>query len=78
MEDSFKREFKDDINGIVDLMIQQDAIREQISELKKELKGKYDIPVATLTKISTIIRKQSLNEEEEKWEEIKNLVEICN
>lgn len=78
MEDSFKREFKNDINGIVDLMIQQDAIREQISELKKELKSKYDIPVATLTKISTIIRKQSLNEEEEKWEEIRNLVEICN
>ena len=78
MDDSFKQEFKNDINGIVDLMIQQDSIREQISELKKEIKGKYDLPVATVSKIATIIRKQSLDEEEEKWSEIKNLVEICN
>lgn len=78
MEDNFKQEFKDDINAIVDLMIQGDSIREGISELKKEMKGKYDIPVATITKIATIIRKQSLDEEEEKWSEIRNLVELCN
>lgn len=77
MDNSFKQEFKDDINSIVDLMIQQDSIRETISELKKSMKGKYDIPVATITKISTIIRKQTLEQEQEKWEEVRELVEIC-
>lgn len=77
MDSSFEKEFKDDINSIVDLMIQQDSIREQISEIKKELKTKYELPVSTISKIATIIRKQSLSEEDEKWSEIRNLVEIC-
>lgn len=77
MDNSFKQEFKDDINAIVDLMIQQDSIREGISELKKSMKGKYDIPVATITKICTIIRKQTLEQEQEKWDEVRELVEIC-
>jgi hypothetical protein len=58
-------------------MIQGEAIRESINELKKDIKSEYDIPVATITKISTIVRKENLQEEEEKWEEIKDIVAAC-
>jgi|TARA_R110000782_G_scaffold67570_1_gene136430 hypothetical protein len=66
------------INAIVDLMIQGDSIREEISELKKQLKASHDIPVATITKVATIIRKSILEQEQEKWDEILELVEQCS
>ena len=78
MEHALKEEEKTEINRIVDLMIQAESIRESISELKKDIKNEYAIPVATITKIATIIRKQNLTEEEEKWEEIKEWVEVCS
>jgi len=71
-------EIKKEITKIVDMMIQMDSLREAISELKKEIKTEYDIPVATITKIATIIRKQSLDDEEAKWMEIKEYVEMCS
>lgn len=78
MENAFKDEIKKEIDRIVDLLVQRDSINESISELKKDIKAEYGIPVATLTKITTILRKQSLEEEDAKWQEIKELVEACS
>ena len=78
MEHALKAEVKKEINRIVDLMIQADSIRESIAELKKDIKNEYAIPVTTITKVATIIRKQNLDEEEEKWDEIKEWVDICS
>lgn len=78
MEHALKQEVKTEINRIVDLMIQVEAMREQIASLKKDIKDEYGIPVATITKVATIVRKQNLSEEDEKWEEIKDWVETCS
>ena len=78
MEHALKQEVKAEINRIVDLMIQVEAMREQITSLKKDIKDEYAIPVATITKVATIVRKQNLLEEDEKWEEIKDWVETCS
>ena len=78
MEPALKAEIRKEINRIVDLMIQADSIREAISELKKDIKTQYEIPVATITKVATILRKQSLEDEEAKWETIKQYVDICS
>lgn len=71
-------ELKKEITRVVDIMIQIDSLRESMSDLKKDIKENFDIPVAKITKIATIIRKQNLNEEEEKWQEIKEYVEACS
>ena len=78
MEQVLKEEVRKEISRIVDLMIQADSIRESIAELKKDIKNEYAIPVTTITKVATIIRKQNLDEEEEKWETIKEWVDICS
>jgi hypothetical protein len=78
MEPALKAEIRKEINRIVDLMIQLDSIREAIAELKKDIKTQYEIPVATITKVATILRKQSLEDEEEKWNTIKEYVDICS
>ena len=78
MEHALKAEVKKEINRIVDLMIQADSIRESIAELKKDIKNEYAIPVTTITKVATINRKQNLDEEEQKWDEIKEWVDICS
>jgi len=78
MEQALKQELRQEISRIVDLMVQIDSLRESISELKKDIKANYDIPVATITKVATIIRKQNLEEEQQKWEEIKDFVDICS
>ena len=78
MEEALKSELKTEISRIVDLMIQIEAMRDKISALKKDIKENYGIPVATITKVSTIVRKENLSEEEEKWEEIKDFVEACS
>ena len=78
MEPALKQEVRKEISRIVDLMIQGESIRESIAELKKDIKTEYGLPVATITKVATIIRKQSLDEEEQKWDEIKEWVDICS
>ena len=78
MEHALKQEVKTEISRIVDLMNQVEAMREQIASLKKDIKDEYGIPVATITKVATIVRKQNLSEEDEKWEEIKDWVETCS
>ena len=77
MEVALKNELRKEITRIVDLMIQGEAIRESIAELKKDIKQEYDIPVATITKVATIVRKENMQEEQEKWDEIKDFVEAC-
>jgi len=77
MEPALKAEVSKEISRIVDLMIQGEAIREQMASLKKDIKEEYGIPVATITKVATIVRKQNLSEEEDKWEEIKDWVDAC-
>tara|TARA_Y100000992_G_C21192257_1_gene456170 strand:+ start:678 stop:914 length:237 start_codon:yes stop_codon:yes gene_type:complete len=78
MEAALKSELKTEISRIVDLMIQIEAMRDKIGALKKDIKENYGIPVATITKVATIVRKENLSEEEEKWEEIKDFVEACS
>jgi tRNA uridine 5-carbamoylmethylation protein Kti12 len=78
MEAALKSELRKEINRIVDMMIQMDSMRESIAELKKDIKTNYDIPVATITKVATILRKQNLTEEEEKWATIREFVDICS
>tara|TARA_B100000497_G_C7418240_1_gene262790 strand:+ start:349 stop:585 length:237 start_codon:yes stop_codon:yes gene_type:complete len=78
MEAALKTELKAEISRIVDLMIQIEAMRDQIASLKKDIKEEYGIPVATITKVATIVRKENLSEEEEKWEEIKDFVAACS
>jgi hypothetical protein len=78
MEPALKAEIRKEINRIVDLMIQADSIREAIAELKKDIKTQYEIPVATITKVATILRKQSLEDEEAKWATIREYVDICS
>jgi hypothetical protein len=72
MEAALKEEIRTEISRIVDLMIQAEAIREQMASLKKDIKEEFGIPVAT------IVRKQNLSEEEDKWEEIKEFVDACS
>ena len=67
MEAALKQELKGEISRIVDLMIQAEAIREQMASLKKDIKEEFGIPVSTVTKVATIVRKQNLSEEEDKW-----------
>lgn len=78
MEPALKSELRKEINRIVDMMIQMDSLRESIAELKKDIKTNYEIPVATITKVATILRKQNLTEEEEKWATIREYVDICS
>ena len=59
-------------------MCQAEAIREQMASLKKDIKEEFGVPVATITKVATIVRKQNLSEEEDKWEEIKDFVDACS
>ena len=78
MEPALKQEVRKEISRIVDLMIQAESIRESISELKKDIKNEYGVPVATITKVATFVRKNSLEDEEEKWDEIKEWVDACS
>ena len=78
MEAALKQELKGEISRIVDLMVQAEAIRDQMSSLKKDIKEEFGIPVSTVTKVATIVRKQNLSEEEDKWEEIKDFVDACS
>jgi len=78
IEPQVAAELRTEINRIVDLMIQADSIRESIAELKKDIKAQYDIPVALITKVATILRKQSLQDEEERWATIREYVDLCS
>ena len=78
MEYALKSEVKKEISRIVDLWFKLIQLENQLLNLKKISKLNTAIPVATITKVATIIRKQSLDEEEQKWDEIKEWVDICS
>jgi len=65
------------INKCVDLMIQDEAIREQISDILKEIKAEFDIPMPTARKIAVTVRKQNLNEVQQDFDSFVELVEMC-
>jgi hypothetical protein len=73
-----EKELKDEIREIVDLMIQIDSFKEAISEKKKQIKEEFDIPIITINKVVSIVRKQNLDEEDAKWQEIKELIALCS
>ena len=52
MEKALQEEIRKEINRIVDLMIQADAIRESIAELKKDIKNEYTLIETTRTKVA--------------------------
>ena len=70
-------ELANEINRIVDLVIQREAINASISSLKKDIKDNFDLPTTTITKIVTLVRKENIAEEDEAWQEIKNIVKLC-
>lgn len=70
-------DLKNKINKIVDLMIQDEAIKEHISELLKEIKEEYAIPATIARKVAVTVRKQNKSEEEQKYEEFMELVDMC-
>ena len=65
------------INKVVDLMIQDEAIREQISEILKEVKKEFDIQMTTARKIAVTVRKQNLEDVQQDFDRFVELVEMC-
>jgi hypothetical protein len=72
-----KKLLREKINKVVDLMIQDEAIREHISELLKEIKTEFAIPMPTARKIAITVRKQNLNDVQQDFDEFVELVEMC-
>ena len=72
-----KAVLQDKINKCVDLVIQDEAIREQISDILKEIKAEFDIPMPTARKIAVTVRKQNLNEVQQDFDSFVELVEMC-
>lgn len=72
-----KKLLREKINKVVDLMIQDEAIREHISETLKEIKTEFAIPMPTARKIAITIRKQNLNDVQQDFDEFVELVEMC-
>tara|TARA_Y100001938_G_C8048546_1_gene410325 strand:+ start:960 stop:1199 length:240 start_codon:yes stop_codon:yes gene_type:complete len=72
-----KAKLQDMINKVVDLMIQDEAIREQISDILKDVKKEFDIPMPTARKIAVTVRKQNLDEVQQDHDSFVELVEMC-
>ena len=72
-----KAKLQDMINKVVDLMIQDEAIREQISDILKDVKKECDIPMPTARKIAMTVRKQNLEEVQQDHDSFVELVEMC-
>ena len=72
-----KAKLQDMINKVVDLMIQDEAIREQISNILKDVKKEFDIPMPTARKIAVTVRKQNLDEVQQDHDSFVELVEMC-
>ena len=72
-----KAKLQDMINKVVDLMIQDEAIREQISDILKDVKKEFDIQMPTARKIAMTVRKQNLEEVQQDHDSFVELVEMC-
>jgi hypothetical protein len=78
MSEDIKSELKQEIQKIMDLLVQIDAYKEAVSDAKKAIKEEFGIPITTINKVVSILVKQNLEEEEAKWQEIRELIEICS
>ena len=69
--DELKREFE----KVVDLLVQIESARESISSLLKDIKAEYNIEIPVARRVANVMRKNSRAEEEEKWNEFKELLD---
>lgn len=65
------------IHTIVSLMESVDASRELISDKLKYLKETYGLPVADVRAAATALKKQNIDELDEKTKRIQELVDLC-
>ena len=61
-------ELKQEFEKIVDLLIQIESAREGISSRLKDIKSEYGMGIPIERGVANVMRKNSLAEEEEKWE----------
>lgn len=69
-------ELKKKYDRVVTLMIESDNLKEEISDILKEIKQEYEIDVPTSRRIATVMKKQSREDEEEKWEKFTSLLDM--
>ena len=69
--DELKREFE----KVVDLLVQIESARESISSLLKDIKAEYNIEIPVARRVANVMRKNSRDEEEEKWNEFNELLD---
>lgn len=65
------------INTVVSLMDSIDSSRELINEKIKYLKTTYGLPSADVRAAATAIKKQNIDELDEKTKRIQELVDLC-
>lgn len=65
------------INTVVSLMDSIDASRELINDKIKYLKTTYGLPSADVRAAATAIKKQNIDELDEKTKRIQELVDLC-
>ncbi len=65
------------INTIVSLMDSIDSSRELINDKIKYLKTTYGLPSADVRAAATAIKKQNIDELDEKTKRIQELVDLC-
>jgi ribosomal protein L12E/L44/L45/RPP1/RPP2 len=65
------------IHTIVSLMEAVDASRDMISDKLKYLKETYGLPVADVRAAATALKKQNIDELDEKTKRIQELVDLC-
>tara|TARA_R110000851_G_scaffold294584_1_gene449278 strand:+ start:236 stop:460 length:225 start_codon:yes stop_codon:yes gene_type:complete len=68
-------ELKQEFEKIVDLLIQIESAREGISSRLKDIKSEYGIEIPIARRVANVMRKNSLAEEEEKWEEFNKILD---
>ena len=69
--DELKREFE----KVVDLLVQIESARESISSLLKDIKAEYNIEIPVARRVANVMRKNSRAEEEEKWNELNEILD---
>jgi len=65
------------IHTIVSLMESIDASRDMISDKLKYLKETYGLPVVDVRAAATALKKQNIDELDEKTKRIQELVDLC-
>lgn len=65
------------INTIVDLMLAIDSSREMINDKIKHLKSNYGLNASDVRAAATAIKKQNVEELDEKAKRIQELIDLC-